>query len=90
MSSAENVHQRAYTQPLHVAWATICLCVLRLQHATKQAARARAARLLTGLKARANIPANKTEGAFSFMTLHWKSSLLLDSVVQSCHNLAQI
>lgn len=86
MSSAENAHQRAHTQPLHVASAAMCLCVLRLQHA----AWARAARLLTGLGARAGIPANKTEGALSLMTLHWKSLLLLDSVGQSRHNLAQI
>lgn len=90
MSSAENVHQRAHTQPLHGAWATICLCVLRLQHATKHAGWARAARLLIGLRARASTPANKTEGAWSFMTSNWKSSLLLDSVGQSSHYLAQI
>lgn len=90
MSSAENAHQRAHTQPLHVAWAAMCLCVPRLQHAAKHAAWARAARLLTGLGARAGIPANKTEGALSLMTSHWKPLLLLDSVGQSRHNLAQI
>ena len=89
MSSAENVHQRAHTQPLHGAWATICLCVLRLRHDTKHAAWTRATRLLIGLRARASIPANRTEGALSVMTSNWKLSLLLHSVGQSSHNLAQ-